>query len=77
MAEIGFRKRMTELEEPDDLFWARRMGFSFDQSGKKVAVAKLIAREATVDLVFAYDPWSKAGEGVGLSSTGNRYALRF
>lgn len=51
--------------------------FPVQKPGKGIGVANISAKGAKVDLVFAYDPSSHKGEGVGRSSNGSTYKIVF
>lgn len=77
MSEMSVRNRMVVIEGNDDLEWATELGFSLQQPGKKIASATMKTDENSVDLIFAYDPWTKEGAGVGKGSNGATYRIVF
>ena len=77
LAEMSIRNRMAESDGLGEFSWAEDLGFSIHQPGKRIGVANLSSEGGKVDLVFAYDPSSHKGEGVGRSSNGSTYKIVF
>lgn len=77
LAEMSFRNRMAEHDGFEEFSWAENLGFSIQQPGKRIGIANLTAKGVEFDLVFAYDPSSSKGEGVGRSNHGSTYKIVF
>jgi hypothetical protein len=57
--------------------WATAQGFSFNQPGAQYGTAVVTGNGLVIDLVYAVDPWTSHGNGVGKDTKGGRYRLQF
>lgn len=57
--------------------WATAQGFSFNQPGQQFGHAIAAGNGLIIDIVYAVDPWSGHGSGVGKDNRGGRYRVLF
>ena len=57
--------------------WAGAQGFSVTQPGQQIGSATLVGGGMVIDIVYAVDPWSGRGQGVGRDNRGGRYRVHF
>ena len=57
--------------------WATAQGFSFDMQGKQYGSATVVGDGLVIDVVYAVDPWTSHGYGVGKDNKGGKYKLQF
>ncbi len=57
--------------------WATAQGFSFQQPGRQYGSATLVGQGLIIDIVYAVDPWTSHGYGVGRDNKGRRYKVQF
>jgi hypothetical protein len=57
--------------------WATAQGFSFHQPGQQFGSATVVGGGMVIDLVYAVDPWTGRGQGVGRDNRGGRYRVHF
>jgi hypothetical protein len=58
--------------------WANAMGFGFNQPGVQYGSGVVVGNKGTViEAVYAVDPWTAHGYGVGKDNKGNRYRIQF
>jgi hypothetical protein len=58
--------------------WANAMGFAFNQPGVQYGSSVAVGNKGTViEALYAVDPWTMHGFGVGKDNKGNRYRVQF
>lgn len=57
--------------------WVYTTGFSFNQPGQQYGSAVLTGDGLIIDIVYAVDPWTSHGTGVGRDNKSGRYRVQF
>ena len=57
--------------------WAAAQGFSFNQPGQQFGSATAVGGGLVIDIVYAVDPWTGHGQGVGKDNRAGRYRVLF
>lgn len=60
-----------------NMAWAVAQGFSFNQPGRQFGSAIVAGDGLVIDVVYAVDPWTSHGYGVGKDNQGGKYKVLF
>jgi hypothetical protein len=57
--------------------WASAQGFSFNQPGQQYGSAVVAGGGLVIEIIYAVEPWTSHGNGVGKDNKGGRYRRQF
>ena len=62
---------------PGGYAWATAQGFSLNQPGQQYGSAVVAGGGLVIEIIYAVDPWTSHGNGVGKDNRSGRYNLQF
>jgi hypothetical protein len=80
ISDLSYQTTTSNISATDsagNMAWAVAQGFSFNQPGRQFGSAIVTGDGLVIDVVYAVDPWTSHGYGVGKDNQGGKYKVLF